>query len=448
MSSIAIRTQEAVTPVKLQWLPGLIVFGAVSFNAVLAFVNGNVTGLTPAPVIAAEILFVVSAHAVALKNYKPQMANWYGLLGLFVVFAVVRCIADQTFDVKYLRDVMIIPTFVVLGMTFDPRRLVRVVVAVQILMLVFLLIEAIDTQLYSDIFKIMDYYINTRGYSADDFWNKSSTLFVSATRPDDRVFALVELHRLSSIFLEPVSLGNYCMVIVAFLCACFKEIGWKARWFLVISTAMAIIGCDGRLAMASTPPMILCCYFAPRLPRNSALLYIPGVLVLAFVLVAIGHFEPGGDDFPGRIAHTVYLLSNYETAEFLGFSDRFMSKAVDSGIAYLITTQSIFVVVALWAAIVVTASEDRPDKIRYTHAVCIYIGLNMMVSFALLTIKTAAMMWFIYGSLQERDPIRPKIRAFTRRSKQKPEELYGLNSTLPAYVALMRQTSSDVDINL
>ena len=75
--------------------------------------------------------------------------------------------------------------------------------------------------------------------------------------------------------------------------------------------------------------MILCCYLAPRLPRNSALLYIPGVLALAFVLVAIGHFEPGGDDFPGRIAHTVYLLSNYESAEFLGLSDKFMSKAVD-----------------------------------------------------------------------------------------------------------------------
>ena len=52
MSALAIRTREVAGPVKLQWIPGLIVFGAVSFNAVLAFVNGNVTGLTSAPVIA------------------------------------------------------------------------------------------------------------------------------------------------------------------------------------------------------------------------------------------------------------------------------------------------------------------------------------------------------------------------------------------------------------
>ena len=90
-------------------------------------------------------------------------------------------------------------------------------------------------------------------------------------------------------------------------------------------------------------------------------------------------------------------------AEFLGVSDEFKSKAVDSGIAYLITTQSIFVVVALWATIVLPASNDRPDKTRFTHAVCIYVALNMMVSFALLTIKTAALLWFIYGSLQARN---------------------------------------------
>ena len=392
----------SVSAVRAGWLPAVIVIGAVCFNAGLAFVNGNVTGLTQAPVVACEILFVGAAHLVALKNYKPQMAPWYALLGLFAAFAVIRSLSSQAFDVKYLRDVMIIPTFVVLGMTFEARRLGRVVLAIQIAMLVFLLLEAINTELYSNLFKIMDYYINTRGYNAEDFWNKDSTLFVSATRPDDRFFSFIDLHRLSSIFLEPVSLGNYCMVVVGFLCACYKELGVPTRCFLIGSTAIAMIGCDGRLAMASSLPMMVCCYLAPRMPRGSALIYIPGVTALAFILVHFGHFQPGGDDFPGRIAHTIYLLTSYGTSEFLGLSDEFMSKAVDSGIAYLITTQSIFVVVALWATIVLAGSEDRSDKTRFTHAVCIYIAMNMMVSFALLTIKTAALLWFIYGSLQAR----------------------------------------------
>ena len=397
--------------------------GAVSFNAGLAVINANVTGLSQAPVVVAEVLFVGLAHAVAIANYRREMAPWYGLLGLFVAFAVLRSLSSQALDVKYLRDVMIIPTFVVLGLTFDARRLTWVFLVIQSVMVVFLLLEAINLDAFSALFKIKDYYINTRGYTAEDFWNKDSELYVSATRPDGSFLGVVDLHRLSSIFLEPVSLGNYCMVVVAFLCACWSEIRRPARWFLAVTTALAMIGCDGRLAMASTLPMIVCCIVAPRLPRFSALAYIPAVLALAFVLVSFGHFEPGGDDFPSRIAHTVYLLRNYDLPEFLGLSDTFMSKAVDSGIAYLVTTQSIFVVVAMWATIGMSGSEDRPDKSRIVHAAMIYVALNMMVSFALLTIKTAALLWFTYGSVVGRRSTRqasPPPRAVVRTATPVP----------------------------
>lgn len=405
MRAEALRGTFASRPAsadRLALLPGLIVVGAVCFNAGLAFVNGNVTGLTQAPVVMAEVTFVALAHAMALANYRREMAPWYGLLGLFIAFAVIRSLSSQNLDVKYLRDVMIIPTFVVLGMTFDARRLGRIVVAIQVIMLVFLVLEAVNVDAYSSLFKIQDYYINTRGYTAEDFWNKDSNLYVSATRPDGSFLSIVDLHRLSSIFLEPVSLGNYCMVVLAFLCACWRELSRPTAWFLAITIAMAMVGCDSRLAMASVLPMVLCCALAPRMPRYSALVYIPGILALAFVLVSFGHYEPGGDDFPGRIAHTIILLRNYGPSEYLGVSDEFMSKAVDSGIAYLITTQSIFVVIAFWATIAMAGSEDRPDKTRIVHAVMIYVSLNMMVSFALLTIKTAALMWFCYGALQGR----------------------------------------------
>ena len=403
----------------LPLVPGLIVVAAVCFNAGLAVVNGNVAGLSQAQVIVAEVLFVAMAHAVALANYRREMAPWYALLGLFAAFAVIRSISFQTIDVRYLRDVMIIPTFVVLGLTFDARRLAWVFVLIQIVMVVFLVLEAADVDAYSSLFKIKDYYINTRGYTADDFWNKDSELYVSATRPDGSFLDIVNLHRLSSIFLEPVSLGNYCMVVMAFLCACWAQLGWPVRVFLTVTTAMGMIGCDGRLAMASAPPMILCCAIAPRLPRYTALAYIPGVLLLAFVLVSFGHFVPGGDDFPSRIAHTVYLLRDYGLSEYLGVSDEFMSKAVDSGIAYLITTQSVFIVIAIWATVGLSSPEDRPDKSRIVHAAMIYVALNMMVSFALLTIKTAALLWFAYGSIIGRGKP-PSDRASSRRSASVP----------------------------
>ncbi len=180
---------SALASPELKFLPGLIVIGAVCFNAGLAIVNGNLAGMSQAPVVVAEILFVALAHAVALANYRREMAPWYALLGLFVAFALIRSLSSQTIDVRYLRDVMIIPTFVVLGLTFDARRLALVFVAIQLLMVVFLILEAVDLESYSNLFKIKDYYINTRGYTAEDFWNKDSQLYVSATRPDGSFLA-------------------------------------------------------------------------------------------------------------------------------------------------------------------------------------------------------------------------------------------------------------------
>lgn len=414
-------------------VPAAIVVFATLFNAGLAVANGNVTSLGSAAVVGAEVACVGAAHAFALTHWRREMAPWYALIGAFAAFALVRSFAFGTFEVKYLRDVLILPTFVVLGMTFDSRYLGRLVVGIQVIVLVVLALEAVNTDLYAAVFKIQDYYINTRGYDIEDFWNKGSDLFVNAVRPDDRFFSLVDLHRLSSVFLEPVSLGNYCMVVTAFLCACGGELKPGPRWFLIISTALAAIGCDGRLAMSSVPPMVLCTWLAPRLPRAAALLYIPGITAVAFGLVAAFGFQPGGDDFPGRIAHTVYLLQAYGPWDVLGLSDRFMSKAVDSGIAYLITTQSIFLVMILWATLGLAGRTDQPAQIRFLHAAMIYISLNMMVSYALLTIKTAALLWFILGSLQRRGAGSSRaLRAVPSRGGRAPAFGTGPSARRPA----------------
>jgi putative polymerase len=141
---------------------------------------------------------------------------------------------------------------------------------------------------------------------------------------------------------------------------------------------------------------------APALPRYSAAIYFPAVLGLAFALVHFEGFTAGPDDFAGRIAHTIELLKAFTVTEWLGFSEDpvLLSRAVDSGVGYLIMTQSIVVLAILWLFIVFGPVERSPDQIRFSHATAIYLSLNMMVSFALLTIKTAALLWLIYGALQ------------------------------------------------
>jgi putative polymerase len=56
--------------------------------------------------------------------------------------------------------------------------------------------------------------------------------------------------------------------------------------------------------------------------------------------------------------------------------------------------------ILFWLLLVMNAEERRPEQIRFLHGLCIYLSLTMLVSYSLFSIKTAALLWFIHGSLQ------------------------------------------------
>jgi len=380
-------------------LPVLIVLAAVLFNGGLAIINAHVTPLSANVVIAAEVLLVVAAHAVIFTNYRPQMLPWYAMIVIVVLFSLERAMMVGNFDPKFMRDVLLIPTFVLLGMTTPARRLTTLVVALHVIVVGGVLFEALFTQAFSGLFDIRQYYIATRGLEAADFWNGGSDLFVSATRPD-RLFSFIDLHRTSSVLLEPVSLGNYVVIITAFLCANYRHMSLKVITFLLVGNLIALVGCDGRLAAVSSAVVVLATLAAPILPRKSALLYLPLVVLGAVVLVVAMHPSATADNFPGRVAYGVELLARYDIAEWFGNSDRLLAPAVDSGLAYTIATQSIIGLVAFWLFLVLNAEERTPVQVKYLHALCIYLALSMLVSYSMFSIKTAALLWFIHGSLQ------------------------------------------------
>jgi putative polymerase len=382
-------------------LPGAILIAALSFNAVLAVVNAHVSPLTPAAVIACEVTIVAAALAVALSSYRKEMDVWLVFAGILVLVALFRSLATQQIEARSLRDVLLIPTFVILGMSFNRRHLTELILITHAIVLAVLLLEIVNASLYSDVFKIQDYYVATRGYRYEDFWNKTSDLFVSGTRPQDRFFPFFGMHRMSSIFLEPVSLGNYCVAITAFLCAQWETLRAGARWFLSLSVATAIVACDGRFAALASFLVIGVSAVASLAPKHAAVIYLPAITALTALLTILGGYVPGSDDFIGRIALTWALLSQLDLTEFLGASDHYLAAAVDSGLAYTIITQSLIGTCIIWLFIVYGSADERRDQVRYNHALCMYVSLLLMVSFALFTIKTAALLWFIHGCFQQ-----------------------------------------------
>lgn len=410
--------EAPVGGVSLRVAPALVLIASMCFNAGLAFVNGHVMGVPTAMVIAVEASLTASAFGLVLLAWKPQMAPSLALLMMLGLFAVFRGLFLAQPDPKLLRDVAIIPIFTMLGMSFDDRGLARTVLALHTIVFLVFLVEVLLPHVYSDLLQIQDYYIKTRGNNIDEFYNTNSELFISATRPDARLFSFVDWPRSSSIFLEPVSLGNYCSIIFVFVCACFKRLGWVSVAYLVITTAAMLVGCDGRLATATCILIVIVCAIAPWLPPRSAVLYLPLTVAFVCALVIGAGLQSGTDDFPGRLAYTVELLQKYDIAEYLGLSNELLGKSMDAGVAYLITTQSLPGLVLIWAYIGWGGREDTPEQVRLAHGLSLYLALSMMVSYSFLTIKTGALLWFVYGALQSA-PARQPARRLVDRDERK-----------------------------
>jgi len=141
--------------------------------------------------------------------------------------------------------------------------------------------------------------------------------------------------------------------------------------------------------------------FAMRLPPRFVVILPPLIFVGALAAVSFFGFKAGSDDFPGRLAHTIELLRHYSLSEFLGVSDIYLSRAVDSGLAYLITTQSLLLVALIWLCVALMTEERRREQIVFKIGIALYLALSMLVSFSFLSIKTAAILWFVLGSMQD-----------------------------------------------
>lgn len=380
----------------------LLVLAALTFNPALAFLNAQGLGLSSRHVMAAEFAIFAGAHAYILWRFRPDMLRWYALCALLTAVAIMRIVGTGDIDPKFLRDTLIIPTFIMLGLTVAPGKMLdRFVVFAAGFITLIMLWEAYFVEHYIATFRVADFYVATRGVAEAEFERRGTELAFSAIRWAGRNFAFVDWHRLSSVFLEALSLGNACMIFAAYLFARWPRMGVWLRLVLALLIVVLLVGSDGRRAAAvlvMTVPIML---IAPRLPARIPVLYLPAALVAVFGLVSVFGFTSGSDDLPGRIAVTVEMSTALSALDWAGLATaEFVDSIADSGWIYLIATHSIFGLFALWGWIVFGSRADTPGQVRMLHATALYLASGMMVTVGFLTIKTAALLWFLFGTLQ------------------------------------------------
>lgn len=381
------------------FFPVLLVVAAVLFNAGLAIVNASVMGLGSKHVILSEILIVGLSQYYALTHFHKKMTPWFLFMVAVGLFTVLRMVVVGEVQVKYFRDLLLIQTFIVLGMATPQHRVIQAFMIILVIVVLGILLEAASLKSFSNLFEIKQYYINTRGMVSDDFTAKGSKLFVSATRPGARHLPFFGLHRLSSIFLESVSLGNFVIIMVCFILAFWSKLDIKTRIFMVLATLLCLFASDGRLALFGSLIILGMAMISHFFPRNIALFILPMIIVLSVLIFQIGDLHSGKDNFSGRLAYTIELLLKMDFSDYFGISNRLLDHSADSGIIYLMLTHSVVLVAIWWVLMVTELEESSAAQRHYKNGISLYLALTMLVSFSFISIKTAAPLWLVYGAL-------------------------------------------------
>ena len=380
-------------------LAPIVVAMAVTFNAGLALVNANIMNLASSHVIFVEILLTGTAVFLALRYWRPEMLSWVLLLYLFCLLFLVNTLINLDINLKFVRDAIVFPIYVLLGVVWARQRIVPVLLFIQLIVFGIAIFEAATPRMFGALFNVSSYYINTRGIDPELFQYTGDGLFISAVRHGGRFIPGFDwMHRLSSVFLEPVSLGNYAIIATIVTMTFWRSMSTHVRYLMVITTICILIASDGRLATVICAMILVGAPIFVRLPRYFQVVYLPVILFIAVLAVEVLDLRPVGDNFPGRLAKGMEFLANMEVMELFGYSQN-ADRYSDAGMVYFVVTQNLFGAVAMWLFMTMGMGERTPAQRIFIHAATIYFTLSLLVSYSVFSVKTAAVLWFVYGYL-------------------------------------------------
>jgi putative polymerase len=368
------------------------------FNIVLAWINAHVNG---SQLVAVQGALLAGAAALAALGPARERFEWLLLLWAMLVWWLLMSFLREAVQFKYLGDVAAFPVFAALGALIPPRRFVPLLLGLQLVIVMVGLWEALYPRDFGSTFNVALYYVNTRGVEATQFNEDLGGLYLNAARPVGRLLLpQTGWLRVSSIFLEPVSLGNWTIVVSTILGVFWKSVSWRNRLLLIASNLLLIVMCDGRLAIMVNIVVIALLPASRWLPRWLPLLF---PLIAYGILAAargLGVLHGGADDLPGRLLKGMVYFERMSATELMGIVPQVQSNLFDSGWAYFAQSQSILGLTAFWVALVLMLPIRTTQSRRLLFAVSGFFTLSLPVSNAFLSIKAASLLFAIYGGLR------------------------------------------------
>src|SRR5690606_14705421 len=259
------------------------------------------------------------------------------------------------------------------------------------------LMEFFFLDLYTNFFNIFGYYVNIGNLQVITEYARDSRLQMNGMRPEGigrtLLPGLLGSHRVSSVFLEPVSLGNFAALTAAWGLSRDKA-DFRTGAFFVGAAIVLMVLSDSRFALMSVSIMVLMRVMLAGNAINLAVLAPFGAVAL---LLFMGVTTTGniGDNFMGRLAVSGWSLLEFDVAALLGAGHA--RGFADEGYAYVLSTFGLPLCLMLWASLWFLQMPDERGR-RFRAFISIYIALILCVSgTSLFAFKTAGFLWFLMG---------------------------------------------------
>jgi len=387
-----------------------IVIATVVYQAVLCLLNTY--GLS------ASRALLGLAEAVILTACLPFIARRL-LPGVIIVIAIcgamfcLQAFASASLNIKTFRDLAIPLCYFWLGCNIGRIDLASRALTYAIWVVLFMgAFELFFLDQYTNVFNIFSYYVNTGNLEpVPNFIN--SKLQLNGTRPEGigrtLLPELLGAHRVSSVFLEPVSLGNFATICAAWGLSLNNGELRKTLFFVTLAIVMIVIS-DSRFALTTVSLMVIM-----RLAISGKALYLP--LVAPFVTIALllvlgaegGRFLE--DSFHGRLALSGQALHEFTLSTL--FATVKAKPYADMGYAHLISAFGLPIALLLWFSLWLLPMPDEQSQ-RFRSLAAIYIVLILCVSgYSLYALKTSGVLWFLMGCCLKNPAPKPAAEATT-----------------------------------
>lgn len=379
-----------------QWMITAILLAAVGYQALLCMANTFGLRTSVAVVGASEALILLACVPILVRRFLPGVIIIMLLAGAY--FCLSALVSGQL-NPKTFRDLLIPLCFFWLGYNLGrPELIDRALVWVITLVISLGLFELFMLDTYTQFFDIFSYYVSTGNLAPITDYVRESKLQLNGTRPEGigrTLFpGLIGSHRVSSIFLEPVSLGNFAALIAAWgLSRDAKD--WRKGAFFVGAALVLIVLCDSRFALLLVPLMVV-----TRLMLHGSALSLTLLAPfagIALILVVGATTTEYGDNFMGRIALSGWALMEFNTELLLGMTvPRFYG---DMGYAYTIAGFGLPICLLLWFSLWAQPMPDERGR-RFRAFVSLYVALILTISgTSLFAFKTSALLWCLFGCM-------------------------------------------------